>query len=187
MTLRNQPTVLVFAGPNGSGKSTVTKAFDIVGIYVNADDIKACGGITDLEAAQEAERIREYCVSNKSNFTFETVLSTDRNLVLLEKARAAGFYVKSVFVTTCDAELNVARVKSRVLRGGHDVPSEKVRSRYKKSLENAHKLFQLSDEFTIIDNSGETPEIIYHADTNRETLYASNQLTDTQIRKILKL
>jgi len=31
------PIVLVFAGPNGSGKSTVTKGFDIIGEYINAD------------------------------------------------------------------------------------------------------------------------------------------------------
>ena len=34
------PQLLVFAGPNGSGKSTVTKGLPIVGLYVNADEIK---------------------------------------------------------------------------------------------------------------------------------------------------
>ena len=34
------PAVLVFAGPNGSGKSTVTKGFNIIGEYINADEIK---------------------------------------------------------------------------------------------------------------------------------------------------
>ena len=36
----SKPIVLVFAGPNGSGKSTVTKGFDIIGEYINADEIK---------------------------------------------------------------------------------------------------------------------------------------------------
>ncbi len=38
--MNKTPSVLVFAGPNGSGKSTVTKGFDIIGEYINADDIK---------------------------------------------------------------------------------------------------------------------------------------------------
>lgn len=34
------PGILVFAGPNGSGKSTITSEIDIVGQYVNANEIK---------------------------------------------------------------------------------------------------------------------------------------------------
>ena len=78
-----RPRLLVFAGPNGSGKSTVTKGLPIVGIYVNADDIKRISGCTDLEAAQEAEKIRQILLEKKQDFTFETVMSTDRNLELL--------------------------------------------------------------------------------------------------------
>ena len=36
----DRPSILVIAGPNGSGKSTVTKGLPIIGIYVNADEIK---------------------------------------------------------------------------------------------------------------------------------------------------
>ena len=55
------PQLLVFAGPNGSGKSTVTKGLPIVGLYVNADEIKRQSGCTDLEAAQEAESADSDC------------------------------------------------------------------------------------------------------------------------------
>ena len=34
------PSILVIAGPNGSGKSTVTKGLPVIGLYVNADEIK---------------------------------------------------------------------------------------------------------------------------------------------------
>ena len=40
MTLIDAPGILVFAGPNGSGKSTITQAWEKVGLYINADDIK---------------------------------------------------------------------------------------------------------------------------------------------------
>jgi len=85
------PEVIVFAGPNGSGKSTITKLAKTIGKYINADDIKRTNLCTDLEAAQQAEALREQAVKNRADFTFETVLSTERNLNLLKKAKEKGF------------------------------------------------------------------------------------------------
>ena len=72
------PEVMVFAGPNGSGKSTITRMAKVVGQYINADDIKATTLCTDMEAALKAEELREMMVAKKKDFTFETVLSTER-------------------------------------------------------------------------------------------------------------
>ena len=52
----DRPSILVIAGPNGSGKSTVTKGLPVIGLYVNADEIKKAAKCSDLEAAQEAEK-----------------------------------------------------------------------------------------------------------------------------------
>ena len=117
MILIKTPKIIVIAGPNGSGKSTVTQAWEIVGLYINADDIKAIRGCSDFEAAQEAERLRELCITERRSFTFETVLSTKRNLDLLSRAKDAGFHIESVFVLTANPELNVFRVKSREMSG----------------------------------------------------------------------
>ena len=153
------PSLLVFAGPNGSGKSTIADTWDQVGIYINADIIKQIRGCSDLEAAQESELLREFCLTRKRDFSFETVLSTRRNLDLLHMAKAQGYSIESVFIMTSDAELNVLRVKSRVLSGGHPVPVEKIRSRYTKSLANLKELIDLSDRCTVFDNT-ELPEIV---------------------------
>jgi predicted ABC-type ATPase len=69
----------------------------------------------------------------------------------------------SVFVLTVDAELNVFRVRSRVIGGGHDVPAEKIRDRYRKSLDNLPKLIEISDECYVIDNT-EVPFVVYAKD-----------------------
>ncbi len=156
----NRPRLLVFAGPNGSGKSTVTRGLPIVGIYVNADDIKRISGCTDLEAAQEAEKIRNILLDGKQDFTFETVLSTDRNLILLQRAKEAGYDIQAVFVLTCSSEINVQRVQERVRNGGNDVPEEKIRSRYTRSLQNLAKLVRIADRTSVIDNSGDAPSLI---------------------------
>lgn len=158
--VENRPRLLVFAGPNGSGKSTVTKGLPIVGIYVNADDIKRISGCTDLEAAQEAEKIRSILLEEKQDFTFETVLSTDRNLELLRRAKEAGYEIQAVFVLTCSSDINIRRVQERVRNGGHDVPEEKIRSRYIRSIKNLAKLVRIADRTRVIDNSGTEPFLI---------------------------
>ena len=150
-----RPRLLVFAGPNGSGKSTVTRGLPVTGVYVNADDIKKASGCSDLAAAQEAEKIRHILLDGRQDFTFETVLSTDRNLELLRQAKEAGYEIQAVFVLTCDKEINVRRVRERVRAGGHDVPEDKIRSRYDRSLKNLARLVRIADRTRIIDNSGE--------------------------------
>lgn len=80
---RKLPEIIVFAGPNGSGKSTITKMAKVIEPYINADDIKRTNYCSDLEAAQMAEKMRESAVKEKRSFTFETVMSTERNLNLI--------------------------------------------------------------------------------------------------------
>lgn len=59
---------------------------------------------------------------NHEDFIFETVLSTDRNLNLLKKAKKQGYFIRCIYVLTKDPEINIIRVRSRTDDGGHDVP-----------------------------------------------------------------
>ncbi|MBR0101448.1 MAG: zeta toxin family protein [Treponema sp.] len=149
----NLPEIIVFAGPNGSGKSTVTQYAKVIQPYINADEIKRANNCSDLEAAQLAESMREKCVSEKTSFTFETVLSTTRNLNLLRRAKESGFFIRCIYVLTENPDINVSRVKSREQAGGHGVPEDKVRSRYKKALDLIPELIQVCDILHIYDNS----------------------------------
>lgn len=146
-------TIQVFAGPNGSGKSTITKEIPIVGMYINADEIQGHLHCTTLEAAQNAEKVREYCLKNGLDFTMETVLSTPRNIDLLRRAKEQGYYVIGFFALTCHPDINVQRVADRVAQGGHNVPEEKIRSRYGRSLKNLPLLAALCNELYVFDNS----------------------------------
>ena len=149
------PEVIVFAGPNGSGKSTITRMAKTVGEYINADDIKRTTLCSDLEAAIKAEELRESMIVQKKNFTFETVLSTERNLLLLEKAKEQGYFVRGIYVLTANADINVARVSAREALGGHGVPEEKIRTRYTKALSLIPKLVEVCDILHIYDNTVE--------------------------------
>ena len=149
------PEVIVFAGPNGSGKTTITGMAKTVGEYINADDIKRTILCTDIEAAQKAEELREKMISEKRDFTFETVLSTDRNLLLLKKAKEQGYFVRCIYVLTANADINVARVSARQAIGGHGVPEDKIRSRYSKALALIPQLVEVCDILHVYDNTKE--------------------------------
>ena len=149
------PEVIIFAGPNGSGKSTITRMAKIGGEYINADDIKRATLCTDLEAAIKAEELRERMIVDRKDFTFETVLSTDRNLLLLQRAKEKGYFIRGIYVLTCNADINIARVNAREALGGHGVPEEKIRSRYDKALALIPKFVEICDILHIYDNTQE--------------------------------
>ena len=181
----SRPRILVFAGPNGSGKSTITKGIPICGIYVNADEIKRISGCTDLEAAQEAEQIRQLLIKAQKDFTFETVLSTDRNLDLLRQAKEQGYEIQAVFVLTNDPCINVKRIKSRVKAGGHDVPEEKVLNRYGRSLQNLSRLVRIADHTRIIDNTEDKPHLICEVLNQHVTIWETVQWSKEAILRLL--
>ncbi len=165
------PEVMVFAGPNGSGKSTITRMAKIVGEYINADDIKKTILCSDLEAAIKAEELREKMIEERKDFTFETVLSTDRNLNLLRKAKENGYFVRGIYVLTNNPGVNVARVNAREALGGHGVPKEKIRSRYSKALVLIPQLVEICDILHVYDNTKEPfrifkkrKDVYYHWD-----------------------
>ncbi len=178
-----KPTILVFAGPNGSGKSTITKYVEVIPPYINADDVKKSNQCSDLDAAIKAEDLREKALSEKANFTFETVLSTDRNLLLLKRAKEQGYFIKCIYVLTADPMINVVRVKSRFAAGGHDVPQDKVISRYSKALNLIPELIQVCDIFHLYDNSIKAFRIFKKRKT--EFFYEENQFWN--LKEIKKL
>lgn len=155
MTEQKKLEIIVFAGPNGSGKSTITEAAHIIQPYINADEIKKALGCSDQEAAEIADQRRIECIEQKTDFTFETVLSTERKLDLLQDAKSKGYFIRGYFVLTCNAEINVFRVHARVQNGGHGVPDEKIRSRYTKSLLNLPRFIDLCDVCHVYDNTRE--------------------------------
>lgn len=177
------PEIIVFAGPNGSGKSTITRMAKIIEPYINADDIKRTTYCTDMEAAKLAESMREQAIADNVSFTFETVMSTDRNLKLLQKAKAKGYFIRCIYVLTSDVNINVFRVESREAVGGHGVPEDKIRSRYVKALGFISELVKVTDVMHIYDNS--TLPFRIFKKRKEEYFYWEND--DWDIDKIKKL
>lgn len=179
-----KPEILVFAGPNGSGKSTITEGVEIVGEYVNADEIKKQLGCTDIEAAQIATARREELLLKRENFTFETVLSARRNLELLQRARESGYFIKCFYVLTENPKINIQRVAIRVGDGGHDVPTDKIVSRYHKCMTLIPELVDVCDVIHIYDNT-EFPFRIFKKKKEETYIWTSDVWERQQIEELV--
>lgn len=175
--------VLVFAGPNGSGKSTVTSMIEPIGTYINADEIKKAIQCDDLTAAQTAEKLRNQCLESGKDFTFETVLSTSRNMDLLKKAKEKGYFIKAFFVLTASPQINLERVQTRKSSGGHDVPKDKILKRYHGSFAALPDLIAVSDICNVIDNT-ERPFRIFSKKNNTYRLWENEYWKEDQIKEL---
>jgi predicted ABC-type ATPase len=157
------PTLTVFAGPNGSGKSTLFRLAKDSGIdfgdYFNADDIAAGLNGTPEERALEAQQLvrslREEALKAGRSYAFETVMSHPSHLEHMRQARVAGFQVHLFFVGTEHPTLNVQRVKERVEKGGHDVPEDRIRERWHKTMDQLSDAVAASDHAELFDTSYE--------------------------------
>lgn len=179
-----KPMVLVIAGPNGSGKSTITNYFNIVGEYTNADDMVAATDISNKDAAVLADLKRYSCIEEKRDFTFETVLSSEYKIRLLQYAKEKGYFIKCVFVLTNSPKVNVDRVEARVANGGHNVEKTKITSRYYKSLRNVKKLLEICDIVHVYDNT-EKPLRIIRKHKDSLTIYPMKYWSEEQIMNLI--
>lgn len=184
--MQKKPEIIVFAGPNGSGKSTITRLANIIEPYVNADDIKRANHCSDIEAAEMADNMRNSLVDICESFTFETVLSTGRNLELLRRAKEKGYFIRCIYVLTADASINVDRVKVRAASGGHDVPKEKIVSRYEKALKLLPQLLDICDVCHVYDNSNQ-PFRIFKKRKNELFWWENEFWSEEQIRNLLNI
>lgn len=159
-----KPVLLVIAGPNGAGKTTVTARLReerwSEGVeYLNPDEV-ARDRFGDwnspeavLSAAEWTEARREELLATGAGIAFETVFSTHGKVEFLERARAAGYFVRVFFVGTSDPRINAARIAGRIMAGGHTVPLEKIVSRYVRSMANLPQAIRLADRVYLYDNS----------------------------------
>ena len=159
------PHIIVIAGANGAGKSTVAPALlrDTLGIseFVNADILaQGLSAFAPETVAISAGRIMlarldELAESGK-DFAFETTLSTRSFVPRLQKMCENGYEFTLFFLWLADAELAISRVAEIVRQGGHNIPTETIKRRYEKSLQNFFRLYQpIADNWYFFDNSNE--------------------------------
>lgn len=159
----DSPNVLVIAGPNGSGKSTAAPGLlrDYLGIseFVNANVIaQGLSGFRAENVAVEAGRIMlerlDELGRQGADFAFETTLASRTVARRLRELKTAGYRTHLLFLWPPSPEMAIARVASRVRRGGHHVPDDVVRRRYEAGLRNFFEMYRpIIDAWRMFDNS----------------------------------
>ena len=162
--------VYIIAGPNGSGKTTFAKLFlpkyAKCPHFVNADLIaQGLAPFEPLAAAIKAgklvlQQIRGFA-DRGADFSFETTLSGKSYVGLFQDLRARGYAIHLFFLWIPGPELAIKRIKGRVEEGGHHVPAEDVRRRFRRSVDHFLGLYQpLMDSWMLFDNSEAVPRLI---------------------------
>lgn len=156
----------MLAGVNGAGKSSIAgEAFRASGAnYFNPDEaaahiLVANPGISQTQANSaawhEGKRLLERAIAERLDFAFETTLGGTTIPALLAKAAVSGIEVRVWYAGLSSPELHIARVRSRVSKGGHRIAEGDIRRRYDSSRLNLIDLLPKLTELRVYDNSDE--------------------------------
>jgi predicted ABC-type ATPase len=146
----------------------------------------APGDVDSYVAASLVDFIRAQLLTCRRSFTWETVMSHHSKVQVLADAQSIGFQTTLYFIATESPILNIRRVETRVLQGGHDVPPQKIIERYARSLELLPEAMAYATRAFVFDNSGREPVWLaeYQPDGSR-TLQAPAEQLPAWFRRFL--
>jgi predicted ABC-type ATPase len=162
--------IFIIAGPNGAGKTSLSdQLLDAAAgdwHFVNADRIAAgleTHGVpgSNVQAArlmiEEIDRLAEL----HADIAIETTLSGRVYATRIPRWQAAGYHVSLTYLRLDSVEYAIDRVASRVRQGGHAIPEQVIRRRFRRGLVNLERLYKpLVDEWAEVDNSGSEPLVL---------------------------
>ena len=146
----------IIGGINGVGKSSfsgiISAESSELGIIIDTDKLGLKYGGDRIKGGKEAvSRINE-CLEMGVNFTQETTLSGLRTLKTIRQARELGYHIKLYYIGVSSCKESLERIANRVRKGGHDIPSEDVKRRYKKRFEDLDRVLPYCNEVKFFDN-----------------------------------
>ncbi|MBE6319115.1 MAG: zeta toxin [Bacteroidales bacterium] len=158
--------IYIISGCNGAGKTTASYTVlpEILQCreYVNADEIaKGLSPFNPEGVAIEAGRLMlqriEELLNRNESFSIETTLATKTYINLVRRAQKKGYWVHLIYFWLETPELAIQRVAERVSKGGHNIPIDVIRRRYKAGICNLFNLFMKEVDLWIIYDNSCTP------------------------------
>lgn len=174
---------IFYCGTNGAGKSTLRSLNqDVVQIVIDSDHIAmqinpTNPRLADLEAGRKAIELFKFAIKNQISFSMESTLSGKSILQRMKTAKENGFKVRLNYVGVDSVNINIARVRARVLSGGHFIDEQTIKNRYTISREHLNSAISLCDEVFIFDNSGKSPKAMLHIE-NQQITQIADELVD---------
>lgn len=146
------PLLLVVGGSNGAGKTTFAVPYAAQkGLpFLNADVLtkrfEDAGEKQPLIKAARLFLAQLYeTLERGESVCIETTLSGGYIHGVVAKAAELGYRVELVYLFVDGPEVAIERIAGRVQRGGHHVPDEDVRRRFRRSVRNFVKLSEVVD------------------------------------------
>jgi predicted ABC-type ATPase len=150
-------SLTIIAGGNGVGKTTFAHQFlsenqDYA--FLNADEIaKEIGGSKVSAGKMFFKRLNEAIVAEKS-LLIESTLSGRYLIRFINLLREKNYEITIIFLFAETPEILIERIKVRVEKGGHSVPDEDVRRRFKRGKSNFWNVYKnLADSWSLFYNS----------------------------------
>jgi len=152
---------------------------DVMFLSFNDNKLSFCDVLVNSYfAAVCADFIRRKLLEARVSFTFETVMSAPDKIELLQAAQQLGYRTYLYYIATDDVSINQMRVKQRVAIGGHDVPEDKIVSRYHRSLKQLPQAIKASNRAYIFDNSGTEATWVCEITDGRNIEYKQDAVPD---------
>ncbi len=148
-----RPWLVIIGGPNGAGKTTFARSaarewsLHYLGADLVAEEMGLGSDGPDAVRAGRAfaERVRA-AIANRESLLIESTLSGRGTGRLIRQARNAGYRVTVGFVFVDSPDTCIQRIRARVRKGGHFVPDEDVRRRFRRSIANFWGRYRLEGD-----------------------------------------
>ena len=157
------PQLYIVSGCNGAGKTTASYTLlpEMLECsqFVKSDEFaKGLSPFNPEGVSVQASRLMlmkiRYLFARKEDFGIETTLATRSLLKMITLAQAEGYYVTVLYFWLNSPDLAVKRVRARVAAGGHNIPEETIRRRYRVGINYFFNDYsQLCDRWILADNS----------------------------------
>ncbi len=156
---------VIVAGPNGAGKTTFVSEYQPFSgaEYISADAIAAM--LVSTPGEFHKIRVRagrlfldniQHLIQAEKNLVIEVTLAGRGFQRVIRQLKSSGYTVTIVFMFLKSPEMCTARVRNRVMAGGHDVPEEDIIRRFYRSKRNFWGVYKnLVDKWDLFYNSGE--------------------------------
>ena len=148
------------------------EAVRIVGDCVQFDKT----AVNSYTMALFANFLQDRFLDRGESFSQETVFSHPSKVEALKRASETGYRTYLYFIATSDPEINACRVANRCAQGGHNVPSDKIVSRYLRSIAQLKAAVPHLSRAYVFDNSG--AEMLFLGEYDRESGWIFSRALD---------
>ena len=171
------PRLYILCGCNGAGKTTASYTMlpEILDCreFVNSDEFaKSLSPFDPSTASVTASRYMlmriQFLLEQGTDFSIETTLATRSLVSVIRDARERGYKISILYLWVQSPEIAIKRVRDRVNHGGHNIPEEVLRRRYRMGIKYLFNTYiPLCDRWVLVDNTQSPFSVIAEGSSGR--------------------